>query len=101
MAWRLVGFFQFNIVAWILLAYLSNYLISLEALDGPSQGQSLGSLAHWVMNAVISGVFPALAARSGALPFLFFALMMVVQFFVVLVVYPETKNVSLEKLKLQ
>src|SRR5260370_271728 len=33
---RLVGFFQFNIVAGILLAYLSNYLIGLQHL-GPSE----------------------------------------------------------------
>jgi hypothetical protein len=37
-----------------------------------------------------------LAARSGAVPFAFFALMMVIQFFVVLLLFPETKNVPLE-----
>jgi hypothetical protein len=51
------------------------------------------------MNAVISGTFPLLAARSGGYPFLFFAVMMVVQFFVVLFFYPETKAVSLESMQ--
>ena len=40
--------------------------------------------------------FPLLAKSSGAYPFMFFAVMMVVQFFVVLFAYPETKGVSLE-----
>jgi hypothetical protein len=51
------------------------------------------------MNAIISGVFPVLAARSRSLPFIFFALMMVLQFFVVLSVFPETKGVSLEDMQ--
>jgi hypothetical protein len=51
------------------------------------------------MNAAISGVFPVLAAHSGAVPFIFFAAMMVLQFFVVLSLYPETKGVSLEELQ--
>ena len=66
-----------------------------------AKGQSLGSLTHWVMNAIISAIFPAIAARSGASPFAFFALMMVVQFFVVWFIYPETKNVSLEEMRLK
>ena len=44
------------------------------------------------MNAAISGIFPLMAASSGAYPFVFFSLMMVLQFFVVLFVYPETKG---------
>jgi hypothetical protein len=51
------------------------------------------------MNALISAVFPIMAARSGAIPFVLFAVMMVVQFFVVLTLYPETKGVSLEKME--
>jgi len=51
------------------------------------------------MNALISGIFPLLAASSGAYPFVFFALMMVLQFFVVLFIYPETKGASLEALE--
>jgi len=39
------------------------------------------------------------AAKSGGYPFAFFAAMMVVQFFVVLFFYPETKGMSLEELQ--
>lgn len=64
-----------------------------------AKGQSLGTSAHWIMNAIVSGVFPAVAARSSAYPFVFFAAMMAVQFLVVLTVYPETKQLSLEQLQ--
>lgn len=64
-----------------------------------SKGQSLGTSAHWIMNAIISGLFPAVAARSDAYPFIFFAAMMAIQFFVVLTLYPETKQLSLEQLQ--
>jgi MFS transporter, SP family, arabinose:H+ symporter len=39
---RLVGFFQFNVVAGILLAYLSNYLIGTMGLDGTEWRWKLG-----------------------------------------------------------
>ena len=64
-----------------------------------AKGQSLGSFTHWIMNAMISGLFPLMAASSGGYPFVFFSLMMVVQFFVVLFVYPETKGVTLEDMQ--
>ncbi|HTA24007.1 MAG TPA: sugar porter family MFS transporter [Terriglobales bacterium] len=64
-----------------------------------AKGQSLGSFSHWFMNALISGTFPLLAASSGGYPFVFFAAMMVLQFFVVLFVYPETKGLSLEQMQ--
>ena len=51
------------------------------------------------MNGIISGTFPLVAAFSGATPFVFFSAMMVLQFFVVLFVYPETKGVSLEAMQ--
>lgn len=66
-----------------------------------SKGQSVGASAHWIMNAIISGVFPAIAARNSAYPFVFFAVMMVVQFFVVFMFYPETKQLTLEQLQQQ
>jgi sugar porter (SP) family MFS transporter len=61
-----------------------------------AKGQSLGSFTHWIMNAGISWLFPIVAVR-GAEPFMFFAAMMVVQFFVVLFLYPETKGITLEE----
>jgi len=53
------------------------------------------------MNALISAIFPIMAKTSGAIPFVFFAAMMVVQFVVVLVFYPETKGVRLEDMEAQ
>ncbi|MGB8838552.1 MAG: MFS transporter, partial [Candidatus Acidiferrales bacterium] len=64
-----------------------------------AKGQSLGSFSHWFMNALISFIFPTLAAASGGYPFVFFAAMMVLQFFVVLFFYPETKGISLEDMQ--
>jgi len=64
-----------------------------------SKGQSLGSSSHWIMNAIISLVFPIMAKASGGTPFAFFAAMMALQFFVVLFIYPETKGISLEQLQ--
>lgn len=64
-----------------------------------SKGQSVGCSSHWIMNAIIAGTFPIIAAKSHALPFVFFAVMMAVQFFVVLFIYPETKQRSLEQIQ--
>ena len=63
------------------------------------KGQSLGSFSHWFMNAIVSGIFPVMAASSGGYPFVFFALMMVLQFFIVFFFYPETQRISLEELE--
>ena len=51
------------------------------------------------MNGIISLLFPWMAAKSGGYPFVFFAAMMVLQFVVVLLFYPETKGLSLEELQ--
>jgi MFS transporter, SP family, arabinose:H+ symporter len=40
-----------------------------------------------------------MAASSGGYPFVFFSVMMVVQFFVVAYFYPETKGFSLEEVQ--
>jgi sugar porter (SP) family MFS transporter len=97
LVWLLVGYIAFfafsqGAVIWV-------YLGEVFPNRVRAKGQSLGSTTHWVMNAAISGVFPVLAARSGAVPFMFFSAMMVVQLFVVLSLYPETKGVSLEELQ--
>jgi hypothetical protein len=52
-----------------------------------------------MMAALISAYFPQLAAWSKSIPFVFFAAMMVLQFFVVLFVYPETKGITLEEMQ--
>jgi len=97
--WLLVGFIAFfafsqGAVIWV---YLSEVFPNLVR----AQGQSLGSFTHWIMNAMISAIFPVMAASSGAAPFAFFAAMMVVQFFVVLLLYPETAGVTLERMELR
>jgi hypothetical protein len=48
---------------------------------------------------VISLGFPAVARWSKPMPFVFFALITVLQFLVVLLWYPETKGVSLEEIQ--
>ena len=89
-----VGFFAFSqgSVIWV---YLSEIFPSAVR----AQGQSLGSSTHWIMNALISGFFPVLAARSQAAPFMLFFLMCVAQFFVVYLLFPETSGVTLEDMQ--
>ena len=75
------------------------YLSEVFPTNVRSKGQSLGSSTHWIMNAIITFFMPGALAYSRSLPFAFFAAMMVLQFFVVLFVYPETKGYSLEMLQ--
>jgi len=97
LVWLLVGFIAFfgfsqGAVIWV-------YLSEVFPNRVRAKGQSLGSFTHWFMNALISGTFPLLAAASGSAPFVFFSAMMVLQFFVVLFTYPETKGVTLEQMQ--
>jgi sugar porter (SP) family MFS transporter len=97
LVWCLVAFIAFfafsqGAVIWV-------YLSEVFPTRVRAKGQSLGSFTHWIMNALISGIFPVLAATSGGAPFVFFAVMMVAQFFVVLATYPETKGYSLEEMQ--
>lgn len=89
-----VGFFAFSqgAVIWV---YLSEIFPSRVR----SQGQSLGSSTHWIMNALISTAFPLLAAQSQAGAFVLFLVMVVLQFFVVLLFFPETRGVTLEEIQ--
>ena len=63
------------------------------------KGQALGSTTLWVMNGIISQAFPLLKAHSASLPFIVFAVTMAIQFVVVLLLFPETKGLSLEQLQ--
>lgn len=97
LVWLLVGFIGFfsisqGAVIWV-------YISEVFPTRVRSRGQSLGSSSHWIMNALISGFFPWVAVHSAAAPFMFFCGMMVLQFIVVLLVYPETKGASLEQLQ--
>jgi MFS transporter, SP family, arabinose:H+ symporter len=97
---------------WLLVAYIGFFAISQGAVIWVyigevfpnrvrAKGQSLGSSSHWIMNAAISLTFAPIAAKSHGYPFVFFAAMTALQFFVVLFFYPETKGVSLEQLQHQ
>ncbi len=97
LAWLLVGFIAFfgfsqGAVIWV-------YISEIFPTTVRAKGQSLGSFTHWAMNAAIAWTFPVIAASSKAAPFVFFAAMMALQFFVVLFFYPETRNVSLEEMQ--
>jgi len=97
LVWLLVGYIAFfafsqGAVIWV-------YISEVFPNSVRGKGQSLGSATHWFMNALISGIFPLMAANSGGYPFAFFAAMMVLQFFVVLFVYPETKGLTLEEMQ--
>lgn len=59
-------------------------------------GQSLASFWLWLLTALVAGLFPSMAATSSGYSFLFFCATMVVQFFVVLYFFPETRGWSLE-----
>ena len=99
-----------NLLVWLLIGYIAFFAFSQGAViwvylsevfpnSVRAKGQSLGSFSHWFMNAAISLIFPVVAHASGASPFVFFSVMMVVQFFVVWFVYPETKGLSLEEMQ--
>jgi MFS transporter, SP family, arabinose:H+ symporter len=100
-----------GLLVWFLVAYIAFFAISQGAVIWVylsevfpnrvrSKGQSLGSSTHWIMNFAISLVFPYFAVRfGGGYPFVFFAAMMALMFFVVLFTFPETKGVTLEQMQ--
>jgi MFS transporter, SP family, arabinose:H+ symporter len=97
LVWLLVGFiasfaFSQGAVIWV-------YLSEIFPTAVRARGQGLGSSTHWVMNALISWTFPIVATYSKAAPFVLFSGMMVLQFFIVLLFYPETKNIVLEDMQ--
>jgi MFS family permease len=88
-----IGFFAFSqgAVIWV-------YLAEIFPTPVRSRGQALGSATHWAMAAILAQTFPMVAAQTRALPFVFFAACMVLQFFVVLALFPETRGVALESM---
>lgn len=97
LVWLLVGFiasfsFSQGAVIWV-------YISEIFPNQVRGKGQSLGSFTHWIMNAIVSAMFPFVAARWGAAPFFFFASMMALQFVVVFFIYPETRGVTLEAME--
>jgi MFS family permease len=99
-----------ELLIWLLVFYIAFFAFSQGAVIWVyisevfpnrvrAKGQSLGSFTHWICAAVISLGFPEVAKWSKPLPFVFFGVITVIQFFVVLVAYPETKGVSLEEIQ--
>jgi hypothetical protein len=97
LVWLLIGYIAFfgfsqGAVIWV-------YISEVFPNSVRSKGQALGSFTHWAMAAVVSWTFPVMAEKSGGYPFLFFAAMMLLQFFVVKFFYVETKGKTLESLQ--
>jgi MFS transporter, SP family, arabinose:H+ symporter len=98
-------------LVWVLVTYIAFFSVSQGAViwvyigevfpnSVRSKGQGVGSASHWFMNAAIQMAFPVVVnSMSTETPFVFFAVMTVVQFFVVLFIYPETKGQTLEALQ--
>jgi sugar porter (SP) family MFS transporter len=98
-------------LVWVLVTYIAFFSVSQGAViwvyigevfpnSVRSKGQGVGSASHWFMNAAIQMAFPVVVhSMSTETPFVFFAAMTVVQFVVVLFVYPETKGQTLEALQ--
>jgi SP family arabinose:H+ symporter-like MFS transporter len=100
LVWALMVFIVFFAISQgsVIWVYLSEVFPSRVR----SKGQSLGSSSHWVMNAIIAQLFPVIVAYFGyGTPFAIFASMMLVQFFIVLFIYPETKGKTLEGIQAQ
>lgn len=87
-----IAFFAFSqgAVIWVFIA-------EIFPNDVRAKGQTLGSLTHWVMAAIITFSFPALTEMlGGGVTFLIFAVFMVLQLVYVWKLMPETKGKSLE-----
>lgn len=97
LVWLLVLFIVFFAISQGSVIWV--YIAEVFPTRVRSKGQSVGSSSHWIMNALIAGVFPFIAARSKAAPFVFFAAMMALQFVLVLIFFPETKGKSLEQIQ--
>jgi len=98
------------LLVWLLVAFIGSFAFSQGAVIWVyiseifpnrvrGKGQSLGCFTHWFMNAVVSLLFPVVAAHSRTVPFAVFASMGVLQFFAVMAWFPETRGVSLEQMQ--
>jgi sugar porter (SP) family MFS transporter len=98
-------------LVWLLITYIAFFALSQGAViwvyigevfpnSVRSKGQGVGNASHWIMNTAIALTFSVIANMMGrGAPFIFFAVMTVVQFVVVLFTYPETKGQTLEALQ--
>jgi MFS transporter, SP family, arabinose:H+ symporter len=83
-------FFAFSqgTVVWV-------YLSELFPPGVRGAGQGYGSSVHWITNAILVSVFPAMQHFSSVRTFYFFALVMAIQIGVVWLWYPETRGTRL------
>ncbi len=95
--WLVMGFMGFFAISQGAVIWV--YISEVFPTRVRAKGQAIGTSTLWVMNALISAIFPVLAKKSSATPFFFFAAMMLIDFILVATVYPETKGVSLEELE--
>lgn len=95
--WPLVGFVAFFAISQGSVIWV--YISEIFPNSVRAKGQSLGSLAHWLVCAVLSNFFPVVAVHTAAAPFIFFSAMMVLQFVTVIWFFPETKGFTLEELQ--
>ena len=87
-----IAFFAFSqgAVIWV-------FISEIFPNDVRAKGQTLGSLTHWVMAAIITFSFPALTELlGGGYTFMIFTGCMVLQLVYVWKLMPETKGKSLE-----
>ena len=92
----LIGFIAFfatsqGAVIWV-------YISEIFPTPVRARGSALGASTHWLMNALIAGIFPVLVAWSPGAPFAIFAAAMIVQFIVVAAIFPETRGVDLDEM---
>jgi SP family arabinose:H+ symporter-like MFS transporter len=99
-----------SLLVWLLIGFIASFAFSQGAVIWVfiseifptrvrASGQSLGTFTHWFVNGLISWSFPVIASKSRGAPFVFFSVMMAVQFVVVMATYPETKGVTLEEMQ--
>ncbi len=92
-----IAFFAFSqgAVLWVIISEIFPNKIR-------SKGQALGTFTHWIMAAALIWGFPIFAKMpniGGGPSFAFFAIMMVLHFFFVLKMLPETKGKSLDEIQ--
>jgi MFS family permease len=74
------------------------YLSEIFPTSVRATGQSVGSATHWIINFIITLLFPIIAVHSRALPFVVFAAVTLAQVFIIGRFFPETKGETLEQL---
>ena len=94
-----IAFFAFSqgAVLWVIISEIFPNKIR-------SKGQALGTFTHWIMAAALIWGFPIFAKMpniGGGPSFAFFAIMMVLHFFFVWKMLPETKGKSLEEIQIE